>query len=35
MKSEMGSELVTMVEEASLSPAGASAKLLDRLLHQP
>jgi LAO/AO transport system kinase len=35
MKSEMGSELVTMVEDASLSPAGASAKLLDRLLHQP
>jgi len=33
MNSEMGSELVTMVEEASLSPAAASAKLLDRLLH--
>jgi LAO/AO transport system kinase len=33
MNSEMGSELVAMVEDASLSPAAASAKLLDRLLH--
>jgi LAO/AO transport system kinase len=32
MNSEMGSELVAMVEEGALSPTAASAKLLDHLL---
>ncbi len=32
MNSEMGSELVTMVEDGALSPTAASAKLLDALL---
>jgi LAO/AO transport system kinase len=32
MNSEMGSELVAMVENGALSPTAASAKLLDRLL---
>ncbi len=32
MKSDMGTELVTMVEDTTLSPTAAAAKLLDRLL---
>jgi LAO/AO transport system kinase len=32
MNSDMGTELVAMVEDASLSPTAAAAKLLDRLL---
>lgn len=32
MKSDMGAELVTMVEDATLSPTAAAAKLLDHLL---
>ncbi len=32
MNSDMGNDLVAMVEQASLSPSSASAKLLDRLL---
>ncbi len=32
MNSDMGNDLVAMVEQASLSPTAASAKLLDRLL---